>query len=143
MYAAFVTRSLEQIFPLMEVPTLGCFAEGGCAPTPCPPDYAALRGDKALFFLQLLHRNKTLLGIDPADYSLQHSLLPDAPVRYVHSCYPKNLRRWMTGTVSRKKKCRVEFAVLLTCWTVGWTQSDEADRLLAGIWEESSRAYGI
>ena len=147
MYAAFVTRSLEYIFPLMEAPTLSCFAEGGRRQPACLGDYAVLRDEQALYFLKLLHRNSGLLGIDPADYPLQRSLLRGDCVKYPHSCYPKNLRRWMQGTVSRKKKCRVEFAVLLTCWVVGWADppasESTADAILAEIWCKSQAAYGI
>ena len=41
-------------------------------------------------------------------------------VKIEHSCYPKNVRRWLSGTISRKKKCRIEFCVLVWCHAIGW-----------------------
>ncbi len=40
-----------------------------------------------------------------------------------HSCYPKNIRRWLAGTISRKKINRLDFCILAWCHTIEWKHS--------------------
>lgn len=88
-------------------------------------EYAVLRNEQAELFVDSIHRNSELLGIEKSEYRLRDSKLLKTERKYVHSCYPKNLRRWMNGTVSRKKRCRVELCTLLFCWSDCWNTSDD------------------
>lgn len=64
----------------------------------------------------------------PEDFPEARSPLAPDQAKYVHSCYPKNLRRWMGATLPRKKKCRAEFALLAACWAAGWETPFSPDR---------------
>lgn len=77
---------------------------------------AYLRNEKALFFYNVLVSNAELFQIDTSNIVLHHSLLFRDEVAIKHSCYSKNLRRWMKGQLPRKRRCRAEFAVLAYCW---------------------------
>ena len=60
---------------------------------------------------------------------VKHSVLYPSEVKIVHSCYPKNIRRWLAGTINRKRKCRIEFCTLVCCYAIGWDLSLEDENL--------------
>ena len=90
----------------------------------------------------------------------------DSVIKVAHSCYPKNIRRWLKGTISRKKENRIDFCIIswghITGWDSGFTRrpeyyNDQQKKMLgicnefAGtnekilsfklMWEASCRAY--
>ena len=83
-------------------------------------DSAILRNEKAQIFTDLIRENAALFNIDPNDYIPRKAVYCPGKQRYEHICYPKNLVRWMKGTLSRKRRCRVEFWTLLYCHAIGW-----------------------
>lgn len=48
-------------------------------------------------------------------------------VKIFHSCYPKNINRWMNGKTIRKIKCRVQFCALTWCWYDSWIEELNPD----------------
>ena len=121
MYTGFVNELLECVFKLIDKydNNLSAFAEHG-ADNNCMQEVAFLRGDDAVLFVDIIHDNADIFGVDRNDYEL---ILPKSKfsrIKYSHSCYPKNVRRWMKGTLSRKKRCRAEFITLIVCWAIGW-----------------------
>lgn len=91
-------------------------------------EYAILRNDYARFFFDTISNNEDLLGITKEEFELKVSPIYPDEIKLVHSCYPKNLRRWLKGTVSRKKRCRIEFCVLVWCHAVDWKKEPASDR---------------
>ena len=121
MYTRFVNELLECVFKLISKydNKLSAFAEHG-ADSNCMQEVAFLRDDDAVLFVDIIHDNSDILGVDKDDYEL---ILPKSKfsrIKYSHSCYPKNVRRWMKGTLSRKKRCRAEFITLVVCWAIDW-----------------------
>lgn len=87
------------------------FASGG-DPEHETNETAYLRNEKALYFYSVLVSNSDLFQIDQSAIFLQQSLLFRDEIAIQHSCYAKNLRRWMSGQIPRKRRCRAEFAAL-------------------------------
>ena len=84
-------------------------------------DYAVLRDGHAAFFLETLNRYAAYAPVEMAAHGRQlRYAQPDGAPRYTHSCYARNLRRWMGGTLSRKHVCQTEFGVLCACRALGW-----------------------
>ena len=79
-------------------------------------EYAILRNGYARTFFQAAAAWQAGPAPCAASYELQRSPLYPDEVKIVHSCYPKNLNRWMGGTISRKQKCRADFCLLVWCW---------------------------
>lgn len=122
-YASFVKTILESIFDSLEDLSGGImqFSEGpDSGKNLSLQDSAVLRGKHAELFLNVIYENAHVFCIKSEDFPVEYSKMPPIEKRYFHSCYPKNIRRWLSGTVSRKKKCRVEFIALVTCWVIGW-----------------------
>ena len=82
-------------------------------------EYAVLRNEYAELFAMVIQNHLELLEISEDIYQVVHSKLYLYGVKIVHSCYEKNLRRWMSGTISRKK-CKIEFCVFTWCNAIGW-----------------------
>lgn len=89
-------------------------------------EYAILRNEYAKVFVSVIQNHLELFEISDTDYQLRYlnSEKYGHESRITHSCYPKNIRRWLRGTVSRKKKCRIEFCVLVWCHAIGWSLSE-------------------
>ena len=84
-------------------------------------DYAVLRDHYASFFMETLGRYAAYAPVSMDRHRLQlRHVQPGGAPRYAHSCYARNLRRWMNGTLSRKHVCQTEFDVLCVCWALGW-----------------------
>ncbi len=126
-YTEFVQRIYQVIVDLYQVEQgmgLRIFAEGsGENLYSGNQEYAILRNKKAEIFITVIQNHLELLGISEEMFHVKHSMLYPSEVKITHSCYPKNMRRWLSGTVSRKKKCRIEFCVLVYCHAIGWDLS--------------------
>ena len=106
-------------------------------------DYAVLRNDDADLFNSFYCEYAGLMGVKAEDAryvvtSSEHKrtgkrteLRIPAKSRLEHSCYPKNLRRWLTGTISRKKANRCEFCILVWCHATGWNASFDKENTAA------------
>ena len=104
----------------------------------CSYDYAMLEGKAALTFGYFAVNNLKLLGITEYDLDLFLPSPQPEKLKINISCYPKNLRRWMQGTLSRKNKCRAEFCLLVWCHACGWDfmnaeVSPEQERIRKGL----------
>jgi len=145
-YPCYVNDVMKCMEPVVKIGNpcgdfLGLFAEGiaqGKIDRPSR-EYSVLLGEKAEFLTQIIRDASTVLGIDPQNYAVVRPNRPPELVktalkvgnecRYAHGCYPKNLSRWRKGTLARKKKNRVEFAALATCWAAGWTVPMKTDEV--------------
>ena len=117
--------------------TLSVFAEGPAALSHGHrgiQDYAILRGIYAESFFATLSSLKSDASGN-CRCRLERSTIMPGQVKIKHSCYPRNLRRWMLGdTVSRKRECREEFCALTYCWAAYWleeiNQMTEKERVI-------------
>ena len=86
-------------------------------------EYVILRNDYARLFVDVMNSHHFYDASGGITYTLKKSLLQPNEVSISHSCYPRNLRRWVEGgTISRKKKCRAEFCALAWCWYSQWLE---------------------
>ena len=83
-------------------------------------EYAILKNEYAKLFKSEVQKNLDLFELSGNEFQLEQSKIYPTEVKLLHSCYPKNIRRWLSGTISRKKKCRIEFCVLAWCHSIGW-----------------------
>ena len=134
-YTEFIKRTYDEIAKLyegQEENICGVFAEGvQYRLQKNHQECAILLNEEARVFVAVVQKYLELLEISDTEYQLKHSPIQGRfkqfskagkeEVKIAHSCYPKNLRRWATGTVSRKKKCRIEFCVLVWCHANGWS----------------------
>ena len=120
-YAAFVSSIYEAVMDMVppESRSLMTFAAGEVSRNETN-EAAFLRNEKALYFYKVLASNAELFQIDPSKVILQSSIIFRDEVAVSHSCYAKNLRRWMNGQLPRKRRCRAEFAVLTYCWVTAF-----------------------
>lgn len=116
-YSEFLTDIYSAITEIMptDSTSLLTFASGEISKNETN-EIAYLRNEKALYFYKNLLSNSELFQIDPSTVILQRSLLFSDEIAIRHSCYAKNLRRWMNGQAPRKRRCRADFAVLSYCW---------------------------
>lgn len=129
-YTEFVNQvftCISSLFPSQEK-KWNIFAEGPADILSATPEYAILRNENADMFCSLIRQNADLFEIQPSDYEAVSSPLYPSERKIVHSCYPKNIRRWIQGTVSRKKACRVEFCVLTWCHVQNWNRPIEKEQ---------------
>jgi len=126
-YVNQVFTCISNLFPSQEK-KWNIFAEGPVDILSATPEYAILRNENADMFCSLIKQNADLFGIQPSDYEPVSSPLYPSEKKIVHSCYSKNIRRWMQGTVSRKKTCRVEFCVLTWCHVQNWNRPIEKEQ---------------
>lgn len=120
-YSEFVTEIYTAITEVMpsESKSLLTFAAGEVSRNETN-EIAFLRNEKASYFYELLLSNSELFRIDPSGIILQRSLIFKDEIAIRHSCYAKNIRRWMNGQLPRKRRCRAEFAVLAYCWATAF-----------------------
>jgi len=135
-YTEFVRAVMGCIWTLMpeEKNKPACFAEAGEKNGGSCQEYAVLRFGRTEFFTALIRENAEALGVDAAAFWPEYrstAIKADGTAlrsgRYSHSVYPKNLRRWLRGTVSRKRKCRVEWTALVAAWAAGWEDPMKRD----------------
>ncbi len=126
MYSLFVNRVIACIREMTgnDEKGMSWFCEGiSCMEKTTVQEYALLRGSDARYFINIIYSCKEIFDIEEDDYRLEPSRI--SGVKYQHTCYPKNIRRWLNGTVSRKKRCRVELVALVICWATDWGFSSE------------------
>lgn len=83
-------------------------------------DYAALNNSKAALFYALTTSHADMFGVDHSNLKLEKHKIYTNSITIHHSCYSKNLRRWMNGQRSRKAINRLEYIVLVYCWSIDW-----------------------
>ena len=92
-------------------------------------EYAVLRNAEARLFHSVLCDHADVFGLDMAGRPIKVSKIYEDETKITHSCYPKNVRRWLNGTISRKKICRIDFCVLAWCHAAGWNPSFDLERI--------------
>ena len=92
-----------------------------------PADHALLSNNKAYIFYAVLISHSEMFGIDPTSIRMRHSQIMPEEISVRHSCYSKNLNRWMNGQKSRKTISRAEYVTLLYCWTMNWFDASPLD----------------
>lgn len=136
-YSKFIKYSfsiVSELLPPNEIPT-SVFAFGGIpdfktngqiqysspnSSPSLPSDYAILSNNKAYIFYAILISHSDMFGINPSSVRIHHSRLFPDEVSVSHSCYSRNLKRWMNGQKSRKRLTRAEYVTLIYCWTMNW-----------------------
>lgn len=125
VYTEFVKRVygvICELYGLEGSKMLMVFAEGPDNPIYTQSqEYVVLKNKYAVAFMAVVMGNLKMAGISGSEYKLQKSLLCPDEVKISHSCYPRNMRKWLSGQLSRKKKCRFEFCVLIWCHATGWS----------------------
>ena len=128
-YTKFVNQvftCISDLFP-NRAKELDLFAEGSEQVYSSMQEYAVLRNENADLFCSLITQYTELFEMPQSDYQPIYSPIYPSERKITHSCYPKNIRRWMNGTISRKKTCRVEFCVLVWCHIQNWNRPVEED----------------
>ena len=90
-------------------------------------EYSVLQNEYARLFVSVIQSHAELFHINNQQYQLEQSGIFSDEVKIIHSCYPKNLRRWLSGTVGRRK-CRTEFCVLVWCHAIGWNGASDCPK---------------
>lgn len=126
-YACFVKDVYECIkrYSADDAFSLSAFAEGPEALKPGhsgTQEYAVLRNDYARLFFDTVSALEKQYMPESRAHKLEESRLMPGEVRITHSCYPRNLRRWMNDTISRKQRCRAELCALIWCWYASWLE---------------------
>lgn len=123
-YTEFIEKTysiISAMYGMLKLDGKKCFSEGPDVKSgQRVQEYAVLRDDCARFFVDVINQNRKLLGISEEEFQLKKSLLDPTAVKITHSCYNKNLSRWRSGTISRKKRCRIEYCALVYCHAVCW-----------------------
>lgn len=116
-YAEFVSDIYSVVLEIMPDSSKGLltFAAGEISRNEIS-DFAFLRNEKALYFYSVLLSNYEKFHIDPSQVVLHRSLIFRDELLIQHSCYAKNVHRWLNGQVPRKRRCRADFTVLTYCW---------------------------
>lgn len=129
IYTAFIQDVFSNVYRLVNGGTMTEYAEGGLHNAGGTYEYAVLRGERAEVFLSIINNNIKSLDVGELMFKpeytkisvILYSNMQINQVKYSHCCYPKNLQRWLNGTLSRKKRCRIEFVALAVCWAAGWS----------------------
>lgn len=133
-YAEFVSDIYSVILDIMPTDSKGLltFAAGEVSRNEIS-DSALLRNEKALYFYSVLLSNCEKFHIDPSGIILHRSLIFRDEISIQHSCYAKNVRRWLNGQIPRKRRCRADFTVLTYCWITafGSVRKNEPKYMLA------------
>lgn len=131
-YTAFITdvfNCISQYFFDSRNPLIA-FAERDKTIYTGSQDCAVLRNTDALLFYSVFCDNNDLFSIDIDERLLKKSSIYPDELKIMHSCYPKNIRRWLNGTISRKKICRIDFCILVWCHACGWNNFSNENILL-------------
>lgn len=133
-YAEFVSNIYSVVLEIMPAggKSLLTFAAGEISRNEIS-DSAFLRNEKGLYFYSILLSNSEKFHIDPSKIILHRSLIFRDEVSIQHSCYAKNVRRWLNGQAPRKRRCRADFVVLTYCWITafGSDRKSESKYVLA------------
>lgn len=132
IYADFVKSFYDCIRKYSNCPefSLAVFAEGPIALKDGysgSREYVILRNEYARDFFAVMENYKFLHAPYGNEHVLEKSKIYPDQVKITHSCYPKNLSRWMNGTLSRKQKCRADYCALVWCWYSFWLEEINPD----------------
>lgn len=98
------------------------------------PDMAVVGGRRAITFLRTSALAYVTTGVSTDCYEITRSLVTDVPL-VAHAAYARNLRRWESGTLPRKRRARADLVVVATCWLVGWEDGHDAEPVrMAEAW---------
>lgn len=167
-YDQFVRGLLDAICPVLpnDVSPELSFSGSMDAGRKPGPDMAIVGGRRAITFLRTSALAFESTGVSPDSYEVTRSLVTDVPL-VAHSAYARNIRRWESGTLPRKRRARADFVIVATCWILGWEDGrdassermteawarlasffdtsldDPSDRkpVAAALWQLSSNAY--
>ncbi|MBR1900085.1 MAG: hypothetical protein IJ820_03370 [Lachnospiraceae bacterium] len=154
-YACFVKDVYECIkrYSDNDAFSLSVFAEGPEALKPehsGTQEYAVFRNDYARMFFDIVSALEKQYMPESRAHKLEESRLMPGEVRITHSCYPRNLRRWMNDTISRKQRCRAELCALIWCWYASWLEEvnpeiskDEVARSLMEICSKYTEGHSF
>lgn len=121
-YSRFINESFRIITRIL--PSNGnklyTFANGEGSDSQGTNEFACLENHKAIMFYGLFVSNAEYFKIDPVSLILKRSKIYPDNVSIVHSCYEKNMRRWLNGQKSRKALNRAEYVLLVYCWSIDW-----------------------
>lgn len=148
-YSEFVEGVLACLNPLLPSGADEKLVLSGCSGGwgyPCS-DSATLRGARALYLERLARIGEEVTGVESRFYRTQLGPSKTAPI-LSHSVYARNIRRWLRGTVPRKRKARADFVLITTCWLFGWGDKDlafsevavEARKTVLG-WVDTGNTY--
>ena len=121
LYPDFIRNTMAAVAPLLPDDVDAKLGFSGCCDGwgwPCA-DSATLRGERALFLEQLAQEAEAITGVEAALYVTRPGLSGVKPI-LDHSAYARNIRRWETGTLPRKRKARSDFVLVAACWLFGW-----------------------
>ena len=59
-------------------------------------EYSVLQNEYARLFVSIIQSHAELFHINNQQYQLEQSGIFSDEVKIIHSCYPKNLRRWLS-----------------------------------------------
>lgn len=127
VYADFVKDMYECIkkYSDCQAYSIAVFAEGPSALDVLhtgSQEYSVLRNGYAKDFYDVIANNPQLYAPNSNFCKLEESRILAGEVKVTHSCYPKNIQRWMKGVLSRKQKCRAELCALIWCWYKYWIE---------------------
>ena len=136
-YSEFVTLVIESLAPafpadLALLPAFTATEIKGVVPS---ADSATLRAAKAESFAQVGSHVCTQMGLDESSY-VTYPSLANGIALIDHSCYTRNLRRWISGTLPRKRKSRADFAILAACWSYAWFDQTASLNLYSKIQDD-------
>lgn len=130
-FATLVIESLAPAFPagLALPPAFTATEIKGVVPSAVS---ATLRAAKAESFAKVGSHVCAQMGIDGSGY-VTYPSLANGIALIDHSCYTRNLRRWISGTLPRKHKSRADFAILAACWSHAWFDPSASEELYLSI----------
>lgn len=139
-YDAFVSELLQLLSPLF--PGNRSVAQEFSADRLDNTDSATLYGTQALAFMEVIGIAKEHLDIADGSYVLGKTLVREEPM-LGHSAYARNINRWKHSekpTLPRKKKPRMDFVIIATCWLYAWgdrrlATSDTYRAVRRTVWE--------
>lgn len=108
-YSEYVANILSALTPVLpEGVDLKTGFSGAASPS---QESAVLKGGRALFLRQMAIELEQITGADASLYEIKIGPATQLPT-LSHAAYPKNLRRWLSGTIPRKSKARADFVLV-------------------------------
>lgn len=147
-YDAFVSDLLQLLSPLF--PGNRSVAQEFSADRLDNTDSATLYGTQARAFMAVVGVAKDHLDIADGSYLLGETLVNKEPM-LGHSAYARNINRWRHSekpTLPRKKKPRMDFVIIATCWLYAWgdgrlATSDTYRAVRRTVWEWTGGDEGL
>lgn len=77
-------------------------------------------------YRELGRRNARQLGLSPEAFEVETKKLNGVEIGFSrHAAYRRNLRRWSAGQLPRKRRARIDFAMLAALWAAGWGRFED------------------